>query len=137
MSTSTSQRVQAARRHYRDAEYLLGDPKIDRKQSADHLFGLAAECAAWVVYHKYAQRPGQRYCEPPKEHINKLWPQFFQMFNGSAPRDLTSRLPSPTCFDKWHVNQRYDNDKAVSESHIEQHRVAARKLITVAEELAL
>jgi len=41
---------QAARRHFQDADHLMADVTTKRLQSADHLYGLAAECAAKVIF---------------------------------------------------------------------------------------
>lgn len=93
----------AAERHWGDAEYLFSDTRL---ANADHLFGLAAECALKAVMQALGMALGsggvpvdQQY----KVHINHLWDEFISFSSGrgggryaAALGDNATPLPTGT-----------------------------------------
>lgn len=107
-----------------------------RFQTADHLFGLAAECAAKVIF-QLSVTTAKRYVDPPKEHINILWPMFWASYSGHTMSRMTGTLPPANAFQRWKVTQRYDCDDAVQMQVMTSHKQAAEKLIKAAEALQI
>lgn len=123
----------AAVRHLDDARHLHVE---QRYPNADHLAGLAAECAlkAIAVAHLGAVvNP----TGPPKlaakelGHLPGLWKDVRTVAAGrSAPR-LLAMLGTGNPFTLWHVSQRYDDGSAVSAARSSDHIRAAADVTTV------
>ena len=111
-------------RHATDADLLL-DKK--RWANADHLYGLAAECAL----KKLLQLQGIKTKDDgsPKKykyrvHINKLWdayPNFMQT------RDAYT-IPEENPFLDWDIAQRYTHEKDITEQMCRNHCAAVNIL---------
>ena len=115
---------EAAARHLADA-FTLHDRK--RFPSADHLCGLAAECALKVALRKGANgNVEERFlC-----HIDTLWDRVPLQYLGPRYRTLTTLLRSrrPGPFANWSINQRYCDGSGVTQAVSEAHLSAARRL---------
>jgi hypothetical protein len=120
---------QAARRHYRDAQYLLTQtpPGVE---NADHLFGVCADSVMNILGQLAAERQGQRLAEPEKVHINGKWSELASL---RASRSLLSghlqELPRDNPFKDWAVNQRYHCDGQVRADALDRHQKAAQKML--------
>lgn len=121
----------AACRHWSDAEHLHG---VTRLPNADHLYGLAAECALKVVL---LQIPAclesgslqKRYYQ----HINELWElmplqSVTRLASGLVPLLRMQSKP----FSDWNVDQRYASGEATTDTILKTHRDAARRVLGAA-----
>lgn len=116
----------AALRHVDDAS-LLHDR--ERFPSADHLAGLAAECALKFALPLRESGDGdiaKRY----HYHINELWNRVPLGTLGRRYRTLSSLLRSERTgpFSDWSIDQRYCDGSAVTQLVSETHLKAARRL---------
>jgi hypothetical protein len=122
---------QAALRHWRDADALEKDGRVE---NADQLYGLAAECAvksALMILPGFRSEDGEL-SSGYKEHINDLI--------GKVPlQNLQKRFPGlfalmkqPNPFADWHIRQRYCPDGAIAEATVANHRQAAQRLLGAA-----
>lgn len=129
----------AARRHHDDANFLLAD---NRWANADHLAGLAAECAlkAIMQFTPFGATPSARgipvwgpSSTELKLHINRLWSELAQSVSGySAPTFiglLTS--PGPEPFANWQVEDRYGDGLTVTQLEATDHLNATRQVLAV------
>lgn len=137
---------EAARRHHRDAELLLG---AERRANADHLYGIAAECALLGIlrtspttHHMFGADGGA--LDRLRCHVNVLWNQFCREAQGwrlggtvsrmraaypGKARNPGDRPPPLNPFQGWSVDQRYLADAAVAaeipDEVVKKHRAAA------------
>lgn len=128
----------AARRHHDDADFLLTD---SRWANADHLAGLAAECAlkAIVQFTPFGARQNARgflvwgQSSELRQHIDGLWRELAQNISGYAAPTfiglLASRGPEP--FANWHVSDRYGDGLAITQHEATAHLDAARQVLAV------
>lgn len=119
--------AQAALRHWRDAELLK---QQERVENADHHYGIAAECAlktALVTMPRFTE--DGNLSKGYKEHVDTLWdkiqPQSLEKRFPSLPSVL--RMPNP--FQDWNVDQRYGADHSISTETMESHRNFTRRLL--------
>jgi hypothetical protein len=117
----------AATRHFRDATLLEGRRCV---ANADHLFGLAAECA---IKRALVEFPGflaaGRLALAYHKHVDYLW--------DSVPvHGIQRRYPSLVVllkgwrpFDDWSADQRYGPDGVVTGEAIGRHRRAAARIL--------
>jgi hypothetical protein len=115
----------AAVRHWDDAEALFSDLRLP---NADHLYGLAAECALKAVM-KALGMPVDSVGKPigHATHIKTLWNEFSTFAQGHGGASYSTRLPNGSSpFDDWKIDKRYHhrNDFVVGEVHA--HQVGAR-----------
>ncbi len=115
----------AAKRHWKDAEYLLED---ERFANADHLFGMSAECALKAVMLSLGmQMVGNMPEKTYAKHINLLWDLFGTFANSrNGARYALQISGTPNPFSNWTVNQRYDSRTDFTPGVVEDHRTAAR-----------
>lgn len=124
--------IDAARRHSDDANFLF---KHSRLASADHLFGLAAECALKAVMANLGMEMDSDRPSDPKYivHINKLWNLFFTFAEGRDAAQITAALgpeadepnESSNPFHDWDISQRYHHRSSFAASTVERHRAGA------------
>lgn len=118
-------------RHQKDADDLFANK---RYANADHLYGLAAECALKAVMigldSSLVDKNGDLLNQGDKIHINKLW-QYFRLFaqNRTASPYLAC-LPRENPFSKWSVNSRYANEKCFIKNNTLPHKVAVNNNIS-------
>lgn len=126
---------QAARRHFRDAEYLLTDtpPRVD---NADHLFGVCADSVANVLFDLAREKQGARFAESDKIHINRCWQELLDLRSSrSVLSQHLQNLPLSNPFADWNVNQRYRCDGQVTAAVMAKHHAAAQKMLGVLDAL--
>lgn len=83
-----------------DAESLY---RAGRYGTADHLFGLAAECALKVLLLQQSQ---QRDAGKPV-HLPQLWEEYSRAATGRGSKAVPQRNP----FSGWSINDRYAEDE--------------------------
>ncbi|MFB8177752.1 hypothetical protein ACFC8N_17150 [Streptomyces sp. NPDC055966] len=148
----------AGEHHYRTAR-LAADAQLS--VSADHLAGLAAECAIKAILLAYLgsrlstkdkpfspalklpppqPTPGEKVKpQPPKEyehgHLPDLWAQLAEVVKISQGRvgPVFQQMLQQNPFQSWHVAGRYCSGTSISTSDIEQHLKAAYNLIAAFE----
>jgi hypothetical protein len=129
----------AARRHHDDAGFLLTG---SRWANADHLAGLAAECAlkAIVQFMPFGATPNAKgilvWGQSSKElrqHINALWRELAQNVSGYAAPTFNGLLasPGPEPFANWHVEDRYSDGLAITQQEATAHLNATRQVLAV------
>jgi hypothetical protein len=132
----------AARRHYRDAQFLMGG---ERWPNADHLGGMAAECALKAILLGYFgvalnQKDIPVYGQPPKKlgHVNHLWTELSQVVSGRAIGPaFTALLAGPEPFATWDVTDRYSNGNAITEVGARAHVNHAKAILGMLEQAML
>jgi hypothetical protein len=129
----------AARRHHDDAGFLLTD---SRWANADHLAGLAAECAlkAIVQFTPFSAAQNARgFLVWPqtstelKQHIDGLWRELAQNIRGYAAPTFIGLLasPGPEPFANWHVADRYGDGLAITQHEATAHLNATKQVLAV------
>ncbi len=116
----------AVTRHWEDAELLCNN---QRWANADHLYGVAAECAikAVMVMLGMETKPddGSPIESRHKKHINRIWGEFSTFAAGRNEGRYSGMLPAGTPFADWDVAQRYAARCEFSEERVTPHRAAA------------
>lgn len=113
----------AAVRHLRDATHLSG---VGRLGNADHLAGIAAECALKValVGKGIAVLPGK-----DKLHLDKLWSVMpLQKLGGRHPNLVLLLRQAPPPFADWSIDQRYADGVNIDQARVDRHLEAARRI---------
>lgn len=123
---------QAARRNQHDAALLHGAGRLG---GADHLYGLAAECALKAILVGLGQVKNPADPKPYKSHIDKLWNQFDAYVQGHGPSHYL--LPSGNAFAGWRVEHRYDEDAQFSEPLVDAHLQGAYETALLLQEAVL
>lgn len=122
--------TESAGRHWADAEHLLIN---ERRENADQLFGLAAECALKTALINPPAHP-----EPGALsrgyylHVDELWDR---VSLAAIPRQfsgLQALLKGDNPFHDWRVGQRYSSSGIVTEEAVARHRLFARRLLGAA-----
>ena len=151
----------AASRHHFDTAKLASDKQL--RISADHLAGLAAECAIKAILVDFLgsriKKSGKAYSPDLKAkaqekmqrdnldripeqdywhgHLPDVWGHFTAVVQGrpgrSAGPDFTGLL-GQNPFDGWDVAHRYCDDTEITEALVAQHIQAARTLIAAHEQ---
>ncbi len=135
----------AARRHHDDADFLLTD---SRWANADHLAGLAAECAlkAIVQFTPFSATPSAKgipvWGQPSKElklHIDGLWHELAQNISGYAAPTFIGLLasPGPEPFANWRVEDRYGDGLAITQREATAHLNATRQVLAVLQQAVI
>ena len=125
---------QAARRHVRDAQTLLGatPPAYD---NADQLYGYCADSVVNIVADVASEAKKQPFAAPDKVHINARWAELASFRQTPKLTEHLKNLPRSNPFSDWHVNQRYACDNKISKDVVEKHKQAVSKLLSVLESL--
>ncbi len=122
----------AAERHWLDAALLF---EKDRMANADHLLGMAAECALKAIMLGLGMMltaDGRPREEQHRVHINKLWNEFVTFAeNRNGARYVAYLLEGENPFDAWDVNQRYHHRSSFFRDQVEQHQNAAEKIMFI------
>lgn len=119
-------------RHSKDAD-LLFDKK--RYANADHLYGLAAECALKGVMvgldHSIVEPlTGDLKNKPDKKHIDKLWDHFrFFIQNRNAPIYLNCLSNPNNPFSNWKVDDRYKSERLFIKANVLPHKTVVNNQI--------
>lgn len=117
----------AARRHLTDAKHLHD---AGRLANADHLYGVAAECALKAVLQGLGMRIDPRREAPETRlharHADVIWPVAIASMGERVAARWLPLLGDGLPFDDWSVNRRYDSDSTQPEKEaVEGHREAA------------
>lgn len=129
---------EAAERHWTDGDILFRSARL---ANADHLLGLAAECALKAVMKALGMgvRPdGAPQDKHHRVHINELWDEFvtFAHARGGARYALTlGAVPNP--FAGWDIAQRYDHSSSIGAGQAARHQSAAHTARQVLEQAIL
>ncbi len=110
-------------RHWRDAETLF---KLKRWANAEHLHGIAAECALKRLMQRFGMRldnEEQPENKKDRRHINEIWGRYSTYLHGSFGRSYA--LPQGEPFKDWRAGQRYHNQDAFTETSATAHRQGA------------
>lgn len=117
----------AARRHWDDGGYLLADGRL---ANADHLFGLAAECALKAVMLPLGMklRPGGVPEDRRHGHIDRLWDEFgaFVSSRGGARYGALLSAHHNAFAGSWKVDQRYDAHSGFTPATVALHQHGAQ-----------
>lgn len=126
----------AARRHGRDARYLLDDR---RWPNADHLAGLAAECGLKAILQGWLGaslnvKDILVWGPSGKElrfHVNKLWAELPLILSGRSGPALAALVAGSAPFATWDVADRYSGDNAITEQDARGHVSKAEEIVRV------
>ncbi len=116
----------AAKRHWDDGGYLLADHRL---ANADHLFGLAAECALKAVMLPLGMELNPT--GAPKDrrhgHIDRLWDEFgaFVSSRGGARYAALLNAHQNPFTGSWKVDQRYDAGAGCTPATVALHQQGA------------
>ncbi|MEU6130297.1 hypothetical protein ABZ805_14090 [Saccharopolyspora sp. NPDC047091] len=130
----TTRFAEAAVRHYRDAELLLGRQRV---ANADHLAGIAAECAlkAILIGHLGGVLHGDRPKHPaePKAtygHLPGLWHELSLLPAGRTGGAFHQAISAANPFEHWTVFERYSDGAHIDAARADAHLAEARKLLS-------
>ena len=130
----------SAKRHMTDAELLHANL---RHPNADHLAGLAAECALKALIAGYLGGHIDRnnlVVHPDtgqiKKHINTLWPEMATIVRNRSVNALMPLLTS-TPFADWKVEERYSDGSHLTPEAVAAHMSAARTAVGILEQAHL
>lgn len=124
----------AARRHFADAELLHVQQRL---ASADHLAGIAAECALKAIlidhmngYLNSRNRPDHpnRDSSHRYSHLPDLWDEIALVAQGRAWNQLTTIFVTNP-FERWNVAERYSDGNHITAQRSAEHLTAARTII--------
>lgn len=99
-----------------------------RLASADHLYGLSAECGIKGVMQSWTG-PQQ---DVPHVHLPHLWGEFCALIGDRRASLVTSLIPDSP-FREWSVSDRYSHRSRFPPDRVDRHRVNAhqvRRLVT-------
>lgn len=111
-------------RHWKDAETLFSR---QRYANADHLYGLAAECALKCLMQKFGMPVDSGYApQKPKDrvHINEVWGRY-EAYRSGKPQGAAYALPSKNPFQCWRIADRYAHQSRFDLSRVNRHRGGA------------
>jgi hypothetical protein len=111
-------------RHQQDADSLFDNK---RYANADHLYGLAAECALKAVMlgldPTIVDKNGDFLNASDKKHIDKLWDHFRLFLQGRNASSLLIHISSSNNpFHKWTINSRYSHQKTFNKGNVFPHK---------------
>jgi hypothetical protein len=131
----------SAKRHITDAELLHAH---SRPANADHLAGIAAECALKALIAAYlGGHVNQNDLVvhpvtgmPIKKHVNTLWPEMSTIVRNRSVNALVPLLvPNP--FADWKVDERYCDGSHLTPAAVTDHISAARTAVGILEQAHL
>lgn len=120
----------ATTRCWTDGEALYETARLG---TADHLYGLAAECALKAILEGLgiitaaATPPVRRY----KVHGDDIWREYVSALSGRTQVGLQAPLPGP--FVAWRIEDRYAVDALFSQARVDGHRAGAKVAIELLE----
>jgi hypothetical protein len=124
----------AAARHVDDAGHLRHDQRLP---NADHLAGLAAECAlkaiglAFLGVQSTARAPEATIGGRNRRlgHLPDLWSVLHVLIAGRHGSSSAALLGRPSPFDTWEIDQRYEDGSRIVVSDCDARLTAARQLV--------
>lgn len=112
----------AARRHDHDAALLH---RAQRVATADHLYGLSAECSLKAVLLALgypARDDGSPKARSLRVHVDELWPAMLALLGDRTGGRLLGVIGDGDPFSDWDIAQRYAPDAAIGD--VDAHRDA-------------
>jgi hypothetical protein len=107
----------------------LGEPE-PRRGTADHLLGLASECALKAVLAALGEIPADTAPPRPyKVHIDRLWTEFAVHVGGRGHATLLLSNENP--FAAWRVDHRYEGDEVFDADRLSRHRRGAEEIFEI------
>lgn len=121
----------AASRYWCDANLLLQQARL---ATADHLFGVSAECAlkAIMVALSGTTNLPKRY----KIHLPNIWDEFIA-YTPSSGTNAYASLLAANPFASWDVSDRYGHDTEFTQARVNKHCEAALQAQRVLEQARL
>jgi hypothetical protein len=112
---------------------------------ADHLAGIAAECALKAILLGYlgaTLNPSNFPVHPqvPRSlsHVDRLWNQLPQMVSGrSIGPTFTALIAGTNPFAAWAVDDRYSDGNAITEGGARAHVLKAQEILGILEQAML
>lgn len=128
----------AAKRHFEDGKCLYGHGG-QHLAGADHLFGLAVECAlkrnlvkARLLSLSPDGRPHQDNLKGGRGHCPGIWAEYL-LYLGNV-RTLPP-ISKDNPFSDWDISDRYADGRAVGSEQVERHRSAAKAVLSATMEI--
>lgn len=125
----------AARRLFRGAQNLDGLVEPAR-HTANHLYGLSAECALKATMQRLS---GRRDSQMPRErrvHLPRIWFEYQRFLSGALSANYI--LDSPMALlNEWDINQRYLDDTYLTEAVHAKQVYEAKRIVRLLDELRL
>jgi hypothetical protein len=131
----------SAKRHLADAELLHLQA---RPANADHLAGLAAECAlkaliagflgGHINHNDFVVHPHTGV--PLRQHVDTLWPEVSIIVRNRSANALMPLLTSQP-FADWSVNERYCDGSHLAATTVASHISAAQEVIRILQQAHL
>ena len=125
----------AALRMRAHAESVFADP---RAGTADHLFGLAAECALKAILHGRGVIPAPPAFPSDKAtrksfstHIDRLWGEYAAWAAGESAQ---LQLNPTSSFGSWRAEDRYQHDNFFTLPRVAGHRTGAQTTAALLEQ---
>lgn len=117
----------AHQRHWEDAELLYSN---DRWANADHLYGVAAECALKCLmlafgmpFDDVSDRPKDR---QDRQHADGIWLRY-ETYRSGHHRGIDYGLPSNP-FADWSIEQRHANRSNFDPARVNHHKQGTQKV---------
>jgi hypothetical protein len=122
--------VPAARRHYKDAETLR---EQGVRGNADHLYGIAAECAlsAVVLQLGWAQLGSDGLEGEFRCHIKEQWNVMITRAKGRTGVAKLAKVLASNPFRDWHTRDRYSATGEADNKVVERHQKGADAMLCV------
>lgn len=129
----------AARRHHRDAQFLIDDR---RWPNADHLAGVAAECGlkAILLDHRGARldprnRPVWGQASKRLDlHIKQLWDEVRLVVAGRSAPVFAALVTGSVPFANWEIADRYSDGNTITKRRAREHLDTAKAIMEVLEQ---
>ena len=113
----------AARRSSKDADLLYENSRLG---TADHLYGLAAECALKAILERCGVLSPSNIPTQLKCHIDKLWTEYGIHASGRK----MPPIPNDNPFSSWRVHDRYEADHKFTQERVAGHRRGALQVLS-------
>jgi hypothetical protein len=124
-------------RHHRDAELLFSS---QRWANADHLYGMAAECALKRIMEAFGMPvdsvSGSPSTKADKVHADGIWTRF-ESYRAGHHLGAAYTLPQPSPFSNWKAEQRYANQSNFDQALAQQHRHGAGLVLRLVKQAQL
>lgn len=117
--------LDAHERHSQDADLLFNS---QRWASADHLYGMAAECGLKRIMQAFGMQLNPKTGSPALRddwvHADGVWARF-ESYRSGHHQGASYALPTPSPFSDWHVSQRYADRSNFTASRAQSHKGGA------------
>lgn len=128
----------AALRHHADADLLISS---DRHVNADHLAGLATECALKAILlgfcgaklnaNQMIEWTGGGQVKELRMHVDKLWNHVSLNLHGRNAPAFAALLQGESPFSSWSVADRYGDGANVTTAVAARRLAAARQVVSM------